>query len=94
MSSHQGERAALERQRRADEATLAQLPLANDQARLAEVQERLEAAERRFTEIGEELGKLAGNAISEAEVASALAEFDAVWEALTPREQGRILCNF
>jgi site-specific DNA recombinase len=28
---------------------------------------------------------------SEAEVASALAEFDSLWEALTPAEQGRVL---
>jgi site-specific DNA recombinase len=55
------------------------------------VQERLEAAERRFTEIGEELGRLAWGGMSLEEVASALAEFDKVWEALTPREQARVL---
>jgi len=60
--------------------------MGNDLVRLAEIQQRLGTSGRRLTEIGEELGKLAGNAISEAEVASALAEFDAVWEALTPRE--------
>ena len=85
------ERAALERQRRVDEAALAQLPLANDLARLAEVHERLGAAEQRFTEICEELGRLARDGMSEEDVASAVAEFDKVWEALTPREQTRVL---
>jgi site-specific DNA recombinase len=67
------------------------LALGNELARLAEVQERLEAAEQRLAEIGEELGRLADGGISESEVAVALAEFDAVWAALVPREQGRVL---
>jgi len=90
------ERVALERQRRDDEAEERQLAVpsgANGDrlSRLVEVQERIRHAERRLTEIDAELATLRGDLVDEQEVAAALAEFDGVWAALTPREQARVL---
>ena len=85
------ERAALERQRRADEADvryLATIPAKNGElARLVETQERIAASDRRLIEIAHELARLTNEEISDAEVATALAEFDAVWVALKYSEQ-------
>jgi site-specific DNA recombinase len=60
-------------------------------ARLAEVQQRIVATTRRLSELDEELAQLADSQVEDAEVANALADFDAVWEALAPREQAGIL---
>ncbi|HEY7312889.1 MAG TPA: zinc ribbon domain-containing protein [Gemmataceae bacterium] len=62
-----------------------------DITRLADLQERIRLAERRSTEINEEIRALDGSRVSEDEVASALSAFDPVWETLTPREQARIV---
>jgi site-specific DNA recombinase len=59
--------------------------------RIAEVQTRIRDAERRVTAIDEELAALRSQSIDEMDVVSALVEFDHVWEALTPREQTRVL---
>lgn len=59
--------------------------------RIVDVQTRIREAERRVTAIDEELAVLRSQAIDETDVVSALAEFDHVWEALTPREQARVL---
>jgi len=88
------ERAALERQRRADEAELRQLgaiPAKNGElARLAETQERIATAGRRLAEVEVELADLVGQEIGEGDVAAALAQFDIVWGALAPKEQSRV----
>lgn len=62
-----------------------------DITRLADLHERIRLAERRSTEINEEIHALDGARVSEDEVASALSSFDPVWETLTPREQARIV---
>jgi site-specific DNA recombinase len=62
-----------------------------DITRLADLQERIRLAERRTTEINEEIHVLDGARVSEDEVTSALSAFDPVWETLTPREQARIV---
>lgn len=89
------ERAALERQRRADDAELRRLTTAGgedgDLARLAQVQDRTDPTERRRCEIEHELATLVAQDISEQQVAAALGEFDTVWAALAPREQARVL---
>jgi hypothetical protein len=72
------ERAALERQRRADEA---------------ECQERIASADQRLAEVAGEFGRLTNGEVSGAHVVTALAEFDAVWAALKCSEQAEIL-NF
>lgn len=60
-------------------------------ARLADLQERIRQAERRMTEITDEISTLRGQLVDEADVAHALAAFDPVWDSLTLREQSRVL---
>jgi site-specific DNA recombinase len=57
----------------------------------ADLQERVQAAERRLTELRDERERLKGDLIDEDAAARALAAFDPVWETLSPREQGRLL---
>jgi len=90
------EQAALERQRRDDEAEERRLAVSTGSngervAHLVDVQDRIRHAERRLTEIDEELAALWDRLVDEREVATALAEFDGVWTALAPREQARVL---
>ena len=44
-----------------------------------------------MSEIDSELATLGGTLVDEAEVTAALAEFDAVWDCLAPREQARVV---
>lgn len=60
-------------------------------ARLADIQERIGAAERRLTQVRDEMERLRHELIDDVDVARALAEFDPVWESLSPREQARLL---
>ena len=60
-------------------------------SRFAEVQDRIQVAQRRMAEIDAELVGLGRELIDEREVADALAEFDGVWESLKPPEQTRML---
>ncbi len=57
----------------------------------ADLHERIVTAERRLTEIRDEDQRLQHDVIDEGEIARALAEFEPVWETLSPREQGRLL---
>jgi site-specific DNA recombinase len=59
--------------------------------RLAELQERIRSAEARASEIHAQLLALDQGRITEHEVAAALGSFDPVWNALSPREQARII---
>jgi site-specific DNA recombinase len=58
--------------------------------RLADLQDRIGSIERRMSEVRAELGSLEREAVSEQEVAEALATFDPVWKSLT-NEQTRII---
>ncbi|GIW80432.1 MAG: recombinase RecB [Gemmatales bacterium] len=60
-------------------------------SRLADLQERIRIAERRATEIREQVIALSRELVDEREVARALSLFDPVWDSLTPREQARIV---
>lgn len=60
-------------------------------ARLADLQERLRLANERSTVILAELDDLRDQQIDEDEVATAFAEFDEVWNVLSPKEQARVL---
>ena len=60
-------------------------------ARLADVQDRIRAAEQRGTEIREELLALSRELVDERELARALSLFDPVWNTLAPREQARVV---
>jgi site-specific DNA recombinase len=59
--------------------------------RLADLQERLRHAEQRASEIQPRLDALDRERITEDEVATALGGFDPVWNALSPREQARVI---
>jgi site-specific DNA recombinase len=89
------ERSALRRQLRDDHTRLQAAAAMTDHvervSRLADVQQCLRAAERRLTEIDNELISFRGELVDEVEVARALAEFDQLWETLAPREQARVL---
>lgn len=87
-----GERTALERQRRADEAELGRV-LANgaDSGRMADLAERIRKTEGRLAEIDSERETLDAATVTEAEVATLLGNFEATWEALTPHERTRVL---
>jgi site-specific DNA recombinase len=60
-------------------------------SRLADLQERIRCAERRTTEINDQLEALGRQHVNEQEVTEALAAFDPVWDTLTPHEQTRIV---
>jgi site-specific DNA recombinase len=90
------ERAALERQRRADEAERNRLMAAvgpqNDVLYpLVDMDERLVAAQRRISEIVAEIARFVTIEITEDQVTAALGEFDAMWAALVPKEQAQVL---
>lgn len=59
--------------------------------RLADAHDEIREAERRITEIDDELATLDGELVDEAEATAALVEFDALWDCLTPREQARVV---
>jgi len=60
-------------------------------SRLADLQERIRDAERRMTEINVQITTLGDDMVDEREIEMALAAFDPIWDALTPREQTRIV---
>jgi site-specific DNA recombinase len=91
-----GERAALGRQRRDDEAELRRRtakPVTDEYTAglVADLQDRIRRAGRRLAEVREEEVALADDLVDEAEVARVLAEFGTLWGALTPREQARVV---
>jgi len=89
------ERIGLQQQLRDDHARLQAAAALSDHLHrvtlLADSQERVRVAERRLTEIDNELVSLRGKLVDEAEVTRALADFDKLWETLAPREQSRVL---
>ncbi len=89
------EKAALERQRRGDEAELRRLgsaPATNGRlAALVEVQERIDLAGRQLAELEDELASATAGDMDDADIEASLADFDAVWESLSSSEQERIL---
>jgi site-specific DNA recombinase len=58
---------------------------------LADIQERLRAAEQRATQKREEIQALERDLVDEREVEAALAAFDQLWKTLSPRDQARII---
>ena len=55
------------------------------------MQERIRGAERRATEVQEQLLALSRGVVDETEVGKAMAKFDPVWDSLTPREQAQLI---
>lgn len=60
-------------------------------ARLADLQDRVRGAERRATEVREQIVAMSHSLIDQHEVAKAMSVFDPVWASLTLREQTRIV---
>ncbi|MCI0333651.1 MAG: recombinase family protein, partial [Planctomycetes bacterium] len=58
---------------------------------LADVQQCIRSAERRLTEIENELITLRGQLVDEGTITEVLADFDQLWDSLAPREQARVL---
>ncbi len=89
------ERVAIQQQLRDDSARLqVAAAMTNDVDRvssLAETQERIRSAERRLTEIDNELITLNGELVDHAETGKVLAKFDELWAAMAPRDQSRVL---
>ena len=59
--------------------------------RMADLQDRIRAAEQRATQVREELIALGRRRLDEEEAAKSLAAFDPVWDSLSPREQARVM---
>ncbi|MCK4412647.1 MAG: recombinase family protein [Candidatus Eisenbacteria sp.] len=59
--------------------------------RVADLQDRIRAAEQRSTQVREELIALGRELLDEKEVVRALAVFDPAWEMLAPREQAKVI---
>jgi site-specific DNA recombinase len=99
MAELESERSGLERDVASWNAeihkTLAQSTQANAGeiavTRLAELQERIRHAERRSTEIHEQILALRQEQVTETDVELAMSMFDPIWETLTPHEQTRIV---
>jgi site-specific DNA recombinase len=60
-------------------------------SRLADLQERIDMAERRLVGVREQVQHVRRQRIDEDEARQALAAFDPVWQSLTPLEQGRLV---
>jgi len=60
-------------------------------ARLAELNERVGKAEGRLTELRQQIEDHERNRIDSGEIETAFADFENVWNALSPREQGQAL---
>jgi site-specific DNA recombinase len=78
----------------ADLRKLAQQPHGDDSpvtARLADLQERIQALEARAAVLSDQAQALKGGIVSPEEIARVLGDFDRLWESLTPREQCRVI---
>jgi site-specific DNA recombinase len=95
MKRLRGEQASLGRDSRRWHAELAkaaaQGPSPGTTARLADLQERIKGAEVRLTQLVAELDAQERQHLDEDEAAATLAQFDPIWQALTTREQERLL---
>lgn len=60
-------------------------------SRLADLQERIDMAERRLAGVRQQIQEVRRQSIDEDEARQALAAFDPVWQSLTPLEQGRLV---
>ncbi|MCW5775869.1 MAG: recombinase family protein [Phycisphaeraceae bacterium] len=59
--------------------------------RVAELHERIAEAERRLPELAARIAELERETITRAEAETAFADFDALWQGLSPREQQRLI---
>jgi site-specific DNA recombinase len=61
--------------------------------RLADIQDRISSAEKRLTQVNQEIEAYRSELIDESDVAQALREFNRVWESLTTKEQIRLVAT-
>jgi site-specific DNA recombinase len=61
------------------------------EVRLGEIQDKVQAGERRLTDLREKLETLKLNTTDECELAEAFRQFDPVWEVLSPHEKTRVI---
>jgi site-specific DNA recombinase len=87
------ERSGLWQRLRADHAMLGRLASTAPPGdpRLAGVHDRIREAECRVSEVDSELATLQGNVLDENEIATALRDFDDVWDCLTSAEHARVI---
>jgi len=64
---------------------------ANDGARLASLEERIQQVERRATAVQEEMAGCRSKLVTEKEMVDALRRFDPIWESLKPPERARLV---
>lgn len=57
---------------------------------MADLQERIRTSENRLAEVAAELETLTTHVPDDTTVAAALAQFDQIWEVLSPREQSQL----
>lgn len=88
-----GERGALAARLRGAHAELGRLAAESQPGdpRLAELHDSIRDAERRITEIDDELATLDGGLVDETEATAALADFHELWDCLTACEQARLI---
>ena len=93
IANLKSERAGLVRTLRDSHGEIGQLAAVSTPGnrRLIDAQDRVRDAEQRVTQIDDELAKLTEDLVDECEVASALADFDALWASLAPSEQARVV---
>ena len=60
-------------------------------ARVAELNDRIRDAEQRLAAIAAETAEARARAVRDRDVAAALADFDGLWEELSPRERVRVV---
>jgi site-specific DNA recombinase len=90
------ERRDLERQLTRDDAEIRRLAVQGPAtgataARIADLTERVQRAETRLAELRNELGAIEKEQVDDAELREAFADFDNVWNTLSPREQAKVL---
>ncbi len=60
-------------------------------ARIADLNDQIRASDHRLAEVDAKVAELQEDVINETDVAAAFTDFDNVWKALSPREQGRLI---
>jgi site-specific DNA recombinase len=87
------ERLSLSRQLARDHGELSDLASTSraGDPRLIDAHNRIGSAERRVSEIDDELASLERQLVDEREVVAAMGDFDSLWNSLAPREQARLV---
>lgn len=60
-------------------------------ARIGDIHEQLSDADRRLPDLDGRIAELECQTVTQAEARAVFADFDSLWQSLTPREQARLL---